>query len=71
MTWKPISTAPCEGGEILVWSDGDQRMRVVRWWSMSQLKWWGFEDGEDENGKPTHWSPLPDPPGEVADVATD
>jgi hypothetical protein len=53
-TWQPIETAPKDGTEILAW-DGDQH--IVAWFDGD----WRFSD--DRQCFPTHWQPLPAPPG--------
>lgn len=57
--WRPIDTAPT-GVELLLWED----------WGACAV---GYRHGEScgwvtEDGRgltPTHWRPLPDPPGET------
>jgi|GEM_PF-3240076 len=65
MEWRPIETAPKDGGEGLVgvWVYADAKRRNPRWSS-----WTTYFDGGDlgcdgEWGDPpTHWMPLPAPP---------
>lgn len=65
MKWRPIETAPKDGGALLVWVNG---------WPVTAAQY--CEDGygwdEDQPGwydpffdvwiNPTHWMPLPEPP---------
>jgi hypothetical protein len=57
--WKPISTAPETGEQILVWF-------------MGQFKWfsyvadaWGSKTGGGQRAAPTHWTPII-PPTRIA-----
>ena len=66
--WQPIETAPRDGTWILLtggsvgWDwDGDSKPRVVAA-QFSERNAGHY--GEYEN--PTHWMPLPEPPGEGA-----
>lgn len=62
MNWQPIETAPRDGTKILAIED-DNSFNVV----------WFCEDCFVREGdmdsffvKPTHWMPLPSPPGTVS-----
>lgn len=75
MEWQPIETAPRDGTNILIYvpraaEAGD--MATVHWhargWHASDGAWVSTygEVGHDEwyASDPTHWMPLPPPPGE-------
>ncbi len=64
MEWRPIRTAPKDGSWILLY----HRYARIGDWYWDGTEWtddvltWG-EDEKDGLG-PTHWMPLPDPPGD-------
>jgi hypothetical protein len=64
MEWQPIETAPKDGTPVLGYRDGD--MATVEW----RASWgeWVLvvprAYAEDDEWKPSHWMPLPDPPPE-------
>lgn len=66
--WRPIRSAPQDGTEILVFVDGHV---VVATWSDG--RWQAMVAGrrivEHQGGfdlaAPTHWRPVPPPPGSV------
>lgn len=64
-TWQPIETAPKDGTNVL--AVGESGLAdVLRWsddWSSKRVFCW--TDGE-YTFKPTHWMPLPAPPGASA-----
>jgi len=67
MTWKPISSAPRDGTDILIYDAGTGSYEVSSYWTDTPRYWdgnWG--DGEYEH-TPTHWMPLPEPPKETDD----
>jgi Lar family restriction alleviation protein len=67
--WQAIDTAPKDGTEIDVWAEPNAiyrklnflpcRMPHVRWMTRYE-RWSGMAEGY----VPTHWRPLPPPPGE-------
>ena len=68
--WQPIETAPKDGTRIIV---AKQSGYVMAWassayWFERQYKdrekYSGWTDGFDTLATPTHWMPLPAPPGE-------
>lgn len=77
--WLPIETAPKDGTNVLCWSaefgaresrnitytpgsPGHAEGRTDRWWEwLEPKKCWAF------NWSPTHWMPLPPPPGIVGE----
>ena len=68
MEWQPIETAPKDGTEVLVYGDG-QGMSVA-WWETKYI-WvrpgaWVSDFGRSDTHthEPSHWMPLPPPPGE-------
>lgn len=79
MKWNPIETAPRDGTEIDVWSDG-RRYPDAAWarpdGAPVDYKAWCFLDAEvnrcdvswyitEIKPEPTHWMPLPPPPVDV------
>lgn len=58
-SWQSIETAPKDGTIIDVWTQKDGRIPNVYWdgedWVSMYLMW---------SGIPTHWMPLPEPPGD-------
>lgn len=77
MEWSPIETAPKDGTEFLAWAymhedggphDADGRSFMGEMPQLLILKWrepYGWVDvrGGGSYDGPTHWMPLPDPPG--------
>lgn len=61
MNWQPIETAPKDTTEILVY--GDERIFLVYWYLDEWI------NGDVTLGwaeiDPTHWMPLPSPPGDT------
>ena len=57
--WRPISTAPRDGTEVL--ADTSGLGLVVVYWDDDESQW-GTGLGYLERGAPTHWMPLPPPP---------
>lgn len=58
MEWQPIETAPKDETDVLVWS-------ALGYCVIAQFRdgyWWGRQ--LDELVEPTHWMPLPPPPGD-------
>lgn len=71
--WQPIETAPKDGTPILVWDESmgyynahshgqDDRRYAIGYWRTKSGKGWGNRN--TSRPEPTHWQPLPDPPGE-------
>jgi hypothetical protein len=56
--WRPISEAPRDGSQFLGWFEGS----TVQIWWMGQGGLWGNDFWEGK--EPTHFMPLPPPPGE-------
>lgn len=58
MEWQPIETAPKQGRMILCW-DGSHINKGYH----SARGWCVAHNSNYKGGfKPTHWTPLPDPP---------
>ncbi len=68
--WQPIETAPKDGTRILLYfpvlpKHYDQQSKISvglsvnRGWWVTALGAGGLYDGET---RPTHWTPLPEPP---------
>jgi Lar family restriction alleviation protein len=55
--WRPISEAPRDGSQFLGWFEGS----TVQIWWMGQGGLWGNDFWEGK--EPTHFMPLPPPPG--------
>lgn len=61
MQWQPIETAPkANDVELLLYNAEWPCMRVGRWSSISEDWEW---DEIELSIDPTHWMPLPPPPG--------
>lgn len=72
MEWQPIETAPKDGTYILAIVAGNHPSTGLPYvpdvvlfrdgfWLVSD----GYQDEyDDENWKPTHWMPIPPPPGD-------
>ena len=64
MEWQPIDTAPRDGTNILLFVCGS----VIEGWWCEQWNDWevvclsSHVCGSIDDGTPTHWMPLPDPP---------
>jgi hypothetical protein len=59
--WRPISTAPRDGTDVLIYDPTDTKNPVaVDWYSHDA-------DTPGWLGNPTHWQPLPPPPREGSD----
>lgn len=66
MTWQPIETAPKDGTRILCYFPDESAFKIltVVW---GYYGWRLDPDGGTEfefpiEGKPTHWTPLPEKP---------
>jgi hypothetical protein len=68
--WRPIETAPKTGDDLIAKpilaycpdeSPGD-RIRLI-WWEPKLRGGIWYDDGETRGLRPTHWLPLPAPPG--------
>lgn len=61
--WQPIETAPKDGRSVLVWWEHWALRPIVAYYHY-QDGWLASEKLGSEGGGPTHWMPLPDPPGD-------
>lgn len=63
MKWMPIESAPKRGVEILAICDnGDCHIIYGHYYSGGMMHEWA-QFGGDRSFEPTHWMPLPEPPG--------
>lgn len=74
--WQPISTAPKDGDQVLLWSEMWEMTWGIQIGRFEAGKWWcqegsvgedDFDEIDEESGEPvllgpTHWMPLPEPP---------
>lgn len=77
ITWQPIETAPKDGTRFLGYrpiSEGEWEYEAfaIWWWYENprvKRSWFTCTDEADayevENEPPSHWMPLPEPPGEI------
>lgn len=79
MNWQPIETAPKDGTDVLVMYMHIDTQVVhnaffaseADGWDSGDVGWWSYEHSEvsriklDDWMEPTHWMPLPDPPGDA------
>ncbi len=70
-SWQPIATAPRDGTVVLVWTRTGCHLAAC---VAGQPEGWMEKDAnylltEDTTGLPTHWMPLPLPPGRVGTPA--
>ena len=74
--WQPIETAPRDGRELLLFSPYDEPNEYVGFWGWTELPqghpdyWAGWSYVDEllinhciDEPAPTHWMPLPEPPG--------
>lgn len=63
--WQPISTAPKDGTEIIVFRND---AGVFCAFFHEETECWFSADGLDDitDDMPTHWMPLPPPPQETS-----
>jgi hypothetical protein len=69
MEWKTIESAPRDGTDILAW-DGET-LTVVCWDESLKATdapscWALYNRFATDAVEPTHWMPLPDPPGSTS-----
>lgn len=65
--WQPIATAPKDGTRILLWlcfryRNQEPRVEIAKWHQPANKMVAGFW-ATPIRGEPTHWMPLPEPPG--------
>jgi hypothetical protein len=71
MSWQPIETAPKDGTEIDLWYPDLGRQPAAHWDTTGLGFGWcwpNWNEGRLEtvirpNIAPTHWMPIPEPPG--------
>jgi hypothetical protein len=68
MQWQPIETAPKDGTEIWLFCPDEQPQQVAGYWAADPNgPYWAYCEQlvMDVAGEafPTHWMPLPPPPG--------
>jgi hypothetical protein len=72
--WQPIETAPRDGSKVILW-DSHEGVCCARYedYAAGWRAFWGTEnyirDGSTYDfaliaSHPTHWMPLPEPPGD-------
>ena len=65
--WQPIETAPKDETTVLLYCPESWDTNGVRvgWWNGGAwyAEEWSSNPLTDFYGKPTHWHPLPPPPG--------
>jgi hypothetical protein len=64
--WQPIDTAPDDGRDVDLWA-GDRRYADCHF-HLCQWLYWSYESIDQEPSwrevkNPSHWMPIPDPPG--------
>lgn len=59
--WQPIETAPKEPSKI-VWVGYPYCIRLA-WWDERTRIWTDYERNRGLTFAPTHWQPIPKPPG--------
>ena len=72
MSWQPIETAPKDGTTMDLWCTATKRRITDCWWDADYGEFIANDVNEcgeccpsvvyHDNGKPTHWMPLPEPP---------
>jgi hypothetical protein len=66
--WRPITSAPRDGIEVLVFVDGHVVVATWsdgRWRATVAGKRVAGDQGNFDLGTPTHWRPVPPPPGSM------
>lgn len=67
--WQPIEMAPKDGATIAIFCYNGERWNEVFWhrgferWAMRWAGPGGMRGVIIPDGQPTHWMPLPPPPG--------
>ncbi|WP_179954011.1 DUF551 domain-containing protein [Denitrobaculum tricleocarpae] len=64
--WQPIETAPKDGTWVLGFQRRSAPQDTIQVWtfSYSENLWINAADSNDFDEQPSHWMPLPTPPGE-------
>lgn len=65
MEWQPIETAPKDGTRILMYGIPGFEILIGFWNDYHIPEHWCYSEESlyKNNGNPTHWMPLPPPPG--------
>ncbi len=66
--WRPITSAPQDGTEVLVFINGHIAVAICtegRWQAVVAGQRVSDTAGVMDLGTPTHWRPLPPPPGSM------
>lgn len=67
--WEPISTAPLQTEEVLVWNG--RGVHIARRRSAVHGTWCGQYSDKDTISDVTHWMPIPYPPTPADDDPRD
>ena len=66
MDWQLIETAPKDGIRFLAYEYSPTEYCCYEcWWQDDFAEWEGWQNDWDSEPNPTHWMPLPKPPGET------
>lgn len=74
--WQPIETAPKEDGVLVLlypsrcWADDVNSDCEVGYWDDFVQRWLAATTAAEDYTGPTHWMPLPLPPGATPDVSS-
>lgn len=60
-TWQPIESAPKDGTDILITTEGYGMLVRIGFYDAARDGVWSIWPGRDRMN-PTHWQPLPSPP---------
>lgn len=63
LEWRPIESAPKDGTVLMLWIPEYKYGVAFGYWSETLKEWLDDEDGCAIK-EPSHWMPLPAPPGE-------
>ena len=66
--WRPIASAPQDGTEVLIFVSGHAVVAIWdqgRWRAVVAGKRISEEQTGLDLGSPTHWRPVPPPPGSM------
>lgn len=75
--WLPIESAPRDGTWFLGWNPTgiiEDQVQVYSWHNpgLGDPPWWiNAADSNDGDDQPTHWMPLPSPPGAELNFSND
>lgn len=68
MLWQPADKLPYEGVTVLVWAPSRDEpslayLSLAPSWAEGDFWWRHADTGVPLDWEPTHWMPLPPPPG--------